>query len=736
MNLDEIKDTFFTECAEQLAEVESAFCAVQIDGLDIENVNAIFRAVHSIKGGAGAFGFADLVSFSHIVENALDIIRNDLSQATDDRLNLLARSMDVLSDIVDATRDDGDKVDDADITAELKSMFNLGGENGASDSETVEIDYDPVPISLDDLDLGEVAAGTVFKIVFEPKSSLYQNGHDPQRILRHLAELGTCTTVIDDSKVVALDKLSPDESCLGWTISLETESSEEDVREVFDWVEGDCTLSIELDQPDADGDADIDGILSGLEEFDLGEDPDAEPAAGSADIPIEDSSGGEKTGLPADKVVEAASAEKSEAAGKPASASKEQPAAAAKKASQTIRVESQKVDRLINLMGELVINQAMVSEQVAQDGFSSSSPTALLMVEFQNLTREVQESVMAIRAQPVKPVFMRMSRILREVCSVTGKKAALVLEGENTEVDTTVIEGLTDPLTHMIRNSIDHGIESPEDRVAAGKPETGTIKLSALHSSGRIVINVEDDGAGINRERVLAMGIEKGIVSENADLSDNEIDSLIMAPGFSTAEAVTDLSGRGVGMDVVRQSIQSLGGRISISSKPGKGSQFSMSMPLTLAILDGMVVRAAGQVFVIPVSAVLETFNMKPGDVHKIGNDDQVLKLRGNLVPIIQVGHQLGFCGRQGDNAGGTVLVVEAGNNAMAALLVDSIDGQRQVVIKSLESNYDRVPCIAAATIMGNGQIALILDVEEIIARQSREAAESNSNIVKMEMIA
>ena len=387
-------------------------------------------------------------------------------------------------------------------------------------------------------------------------------------------------------------------------------------------------------------------------------------------------------------------------------------------------------------MGELVINQAMVSEQVTQDGFSSSSPTALLMVEFQNLTREVQESVMAIRAQPVKPVFMRMSRILREVCSVTGKKAALVLEGEHTEVDTTVIEGLTDPLTHMIRNSIDHGIESPEDRVAAGKPETGTIKLSALHSSGRIVINVEDDGAGINRERVLKMGIEKGIVSENADLSDNEIDSLIMAPGFSTAEAVTDLSGRGVGMDVVRQSIQSLGGRISISSTPGQGSQFSMSMPLTLAILDGMVVRAAGQVFVIPVSAVLETFNMKPGDVHKIGNDDQVLKLRGNLVPIIQVGHQLGFSEKQDDNSGGTVLVVEAGNNAMAALLVDSIDGQRQVVIKSLESNYDRVPCIAAATIMGNGQIALILDVEEIIDRQSREAAESNSNIMKMEMIA
>lgn len=733
MNLDEIKETFFTECAEQLAEVESAFCEVQLGGLEIENVNAIFRAVHSIKGGAGAFGFTDLVSFSHVVENALDIIRNDISQATDDRLNLLARSMDVLSDIVDATRDDGDKVDDAEITAELKSMFNLGGEGGEQESEVVEIDYDPVPISLTDLELGDAASGAVFKIVFEPKPSLYQNGHDPQRILRHLAELGTCTTEIDDSGVPALDALSPDDACLRWTIRLETESGEEEVREVFEWVESDCTLSIELDQPEAEGGADIDDILSGLEDFDIGEDPDAAPAkSGDASVEVTEESG--QADVPVEAVAEAVPDEKKESSDKPAAAANKNQSA--KKASQTIRVESQKVDRLINLMGELVINQAMVSEQVTQDGFSSSSPTALLMVEFQNLTREVQESVMAIRAQPVKPLFMRMSRILREVCAVTGKKAALVLEGENTEVDTTVIEGLTDPLTHMIRNSIDHGIEAPEVRVAAGKPETGTIKLSALHSSGRIVINVDDDGAGINRERVLQMGIEKGIVSENADLSDNEIDSLIMAPGFSTAEAVTDLSGRGVGMDVVRQSIQSLGGRISISSTPGQGSQFSMSMPLTLAILDGMVVRAAGQVFVIPVSAVLETFNMKPGDVHKIGNDDQVLKLRGNLVPIIQVGHQLGFSNKQDDNSGGTVLVVEAGNNAMAALLVDSIDGQRQVVIKSLESNYDRVPCIAAATIMGNGQIALILDVEEIVARQSREAAEANSNFPKMEMIA
>ena len=294
MNLDEIKDTFFTECAEQLAEVESAFCEVQLEGLDIENVNGIFRAVHSIKGGAGAFGFTDLVSFSHIVENALDIIRNDLSQATEDRMNLLARSMDVLSDIVDATRDDGEKVDDAEITAELKSMFNLGGEDGQEEeSAAVEIDYEAVPISLTDLDLGDTSAGTVFKIVFEPKTSLYENGHDPQRILRHLAELGTCTTVVDDSKLPALDTLAPDEALLGWTIRLETESSEEDIREVFDWVESDCTLSIELEQPEGEGGGDIDDILSGLEDFDLGEDPDAAAPAEPNDAPLAETGAGE-----------------------------------------------------------------------------------------------------------------------------------------------------------------------------------------------------------------------------------------------------------------------------------------------------------------------------------------------------------------------------------------------------------------------------------------------------------
>ncbi|NRB31469.1 MAG: chemotaxis protein CheA [Rhizobiaceae bacterium] len=395
----------------------------------------------------------------------------------------------------------------------------------------------------------------------------------------------------------------------------------------------------------------------------------------------------------------------------------------AAKVASTIRVDSEKVDRLINLMGEMVISQSMLSMQIDESEIGNSSPTALALVELQNLTRDIQSSVMAIRAQPIKPVFMRMSRVVREVCASTGKRANLILEGENTEVDTTVIEGLIDPLTHMIRNSVDHGIEESDIRLERGKSEVGNITLSASHSSGSIIIEIKDDGAGINREKLKDSAIQKGIISADAKLSDDEIDNLIFAPGFSTSEKVTDVSGRGVGMDVVRQSIQSLGGRVNIASVPEKGSHFTLHLPLTLAILEGMLVQCCEQVLVLPVTSVLETMVLKPQDIHAIGKNQRVFKLRKDLVPIVDVGFELGFVPKRSEFTQGTVVVVESGKNNMCAFVVDSIVGQQQVVIKSMESNYRRIPSIAAATILGSGRIALILDVDEIVNRNSLEGA-------------
>jgi two-component system chemotaxis sensor kinase CheA len=719
MSLDDIKETFFAECADQMSELETGLHEIQSDGPDIDTVNAVFRAVHSIKGGAGAFGYNALVSFAHVFENALDVIRNDLSQVNEDRMDLLLRSVDVLSDVIEAERTSTEPADTSALAKELETVFDLSAHAEEEDDEALA-DFAPVTIDLEAFDLSDsedaadIPSGRTFRISFAPHASLYLKGHDPLRFFRELAEMGTLSVTCELDNLPKLNDLTPDESYMKWQVDMETDNDSDDIAAVFDWVDGECDLTIEElggDSPDGGG-VDLDDFLANL-----GEDPEL------ADIGSEDGGSGEAASAAAPAPAAAAAPDDDGSgsddgdAGQGASAAKEKKEV--KKPSQTIRVESEKVDRLINLMGELVINQAMLAERIGQAGFGNASPAALALVELQNLTREIQSGVMAIRAQPVKPVFMRMSRIIREVCNATGKKAMLELEGEHTEVDTTVIEGLIDPLTHMIRNAVDHGIEDPEARQAKGKPPQGTVKLSAYHSSGRIVIEIKDDGAGINRERVLEKAIEKGIVARDAKLSDDEIDNLIFAPGFSTAETITDVSGRGVGMDVVRQSIQSLGGRVNISSDPGNGSLFSMSLPLTLAVLDGMIVKEAGQTLVLPVSAVLETATLKPGDVYTIGNNNRVVKMRNALIPIIDVGRQLGFAEQRTDFANGTIMVVEGGKNGMGAFIVDSIEGQQQVVIKSLESNYQRVPSIAAATILGNGQIALILDCDHIVSHNS-----------------
>ena len=409
---------------------------------------------------------------------------------------------------------------------------------------------------------------------------------------------------------------------------------------------------------------------------------------------------------------------------------KADPAKATGSQQATIRVDLERVDRLINLVGELVINQAMLSQRMLESGMAKGTGLTAGLDELEQLTRDIQESVMAIRAQPVKPLFQRMARIVREVADATGKTVRLVTEGDTTEVDRTVIERLADPLTHMIRNAVDHGLETTEKRLALGKSEQGEVRLSAAHRSGRIIIEVADDGAGINRPRVKEIAIKKGLIEPDAQLADIDIDNLLFLPGFSTSQSVSAISGRGVGMDVVKRSIQAVGGRITIASRPGLGSTFSMSLPLTLAVLDGMVVKVGEQTLVLPLTAIVETMKPKPTDVHAIGPEASVLANRGGFIPIIDVGSELGYRARRVDPVSAVAILVEAESGARSALIVDAIHDQRQVVIKSLEANYGQVRGIAAATILGDGRIALILDIDAIVAGSSRSGAASDTKIL------
>ena len=448
----------------------------------------------------------------------------------------------------------------------------------------------------------------------------------------------------------------------------------------------------------------------GLPSFDLPEpEPEPEPIPVAAKAPA--------APLPVAKPAADPEPAKSEPA---ADATKAAPAAA------TIRVDLDRVDRLIDLVGELVINQAMLTERVAELALPRMSAVSIGLDELEQLTREIQDSVMAIRAQPVRSVFQRLPRLVRELAAQTGKSVHLVTEGEGTEVDKTVIERLIDPLTHMVRNAIDHGLEKPDVRRAKGKREEGTLRVAALHRSGRIVIEISDDGAGINRERVRQIAIDKGLIAADARMTDEEIDNLIFLAGFSTADKISDISGRGVGMDVVRSSIQALGGRIVITSRPGLGSTFTMSLPLTLAVLDGMVVSVADQTLVIPLSAIIEILMPQSMNVHGLGATSRVIGLRNGFIPLVDVGRKLNYRSEEADPKTGVVLLVENESGARNALIVDAIQGQRQVVIKSLEANYGAVPGIAAATILGDGRVALILDVDAIVtdARADRFVAD------------
>ncbi|RYC10217.1 chemotaxis protein CheA [Ciceribacter ferrooxidans] len=731
MDMNEIKEIFFQECEEQLAELESGLLKMNDGDRDPETVNAVFRAVHSIKGGAGAFGLDDLVAFAHVFETTLDCVRSNKLEPTHEVLKVMLRAADVLADLTNAARDGGsvDGARSAGLVRELEALANgeappavapvvaASAPAPVAAAPTDDSGFQPIPFSFDAFD--DEPALPRFAITFKPRRDLYSKGNDAALLLRDLSRLGEMSIHCDMDALPLLDEMDPEEAYFSWNIELSTDKGEDAIRTVFEFAEWDCDLEVK---------AQAEAVAP------TGEEPPMVPVP--FDLSLLDEGGASETNAPdgdagaavaaaetASNVMRLAGAaarqeKKETAAAAPAAAAAAAAANAAQNAAagQTIRVDLDRVDRLINLVGELVINQAMLSQSVIENDANGTSTINMGLEELQQLTREIQDSVMAIRAQPVKPVFQRMSRIVREVADMVGKQIRLITEGENTEVDKTVIDKLAEPLTHMIRNAVDHGIETPEKRVAAGKNPEGTVKLTAKHRSGRIVIELVDDGAGINRERVRQKAIDNDLIAADANLSDEEIDNLIFMPGFSTADKISDISGRGVGMDVVKRSIQALGGRISISSKPGHGSTFTMSLPLTLAVLDGMVVTVAGQTLVVPLTAIVETLQPEAQNIHSFGSNQRLISIRNSFCPLVDVGRILNFRGTQANPVEGVALLVESEGGGQRALMVDAIQGQRQVVIKSLEANYTHVPGIAAATILGDGRVALILDVDAVVA--------------------
>jgi two-component system chemotaxis sensor kinase CheA len=656
-----IRRVFFEECEEHLGELESGLHELQRGQATSETIDTIFRAAHSIKGGAGIFDLKPIIRLAHLFESVLDTGRQDPASLTPARVKALLKATDGLADMIRAANE-GREVDEARAQAleqEVSAMV------APAETEDPFDALDFQPMAMDFTAFGEPESARGFDIMFRPTDRVYATANEPLAILRELQRLGALEVTLDETGTPLLDKLDPRASYLAWSMTLETEADASIVHDVFDFV--------------ADSSEIVVTALGGVVE-------EAAPMA-----------------APDPTATEPAKLE-----------------AAAPGLAPSIRVDLERVDRLVDLVSELVINQAMLAQQVAAENLSRRSGVHSVLDELSQLTRDIQDGVMAIRAQPVRAVFQRMSRLVRETEIATGKTVRLITEGEETEVDRTVIERLTDPLTHMIRNAIDHGLESPERRAAAGKPAEGTVRLSAAHRGGRIIIEVCDDGRGIDRELVRGVAVKRGIISPDAHLTPDEIDNLIFAPGFSTASSISDLSGRGVGMDVVRRSVQALGGRITVTSEKGVGSTFILSLPLTLAVLDGMLVSVRGQSAVVPLTALVESFQVRPSDIRRIGSQSRLLTLRGVHVPLIDLGEAMGYAPCETADERAVALLVEDENGQRAALLVDAIQDQRQVVIKSLEANYRQIQGVAAATILGDGRVALILDVDAIVSAERR----------------
>ncbi|MGA2187978.1 MAG: chemotaxis protein CheA [Steroidobacteraceae bacterium] len=680
--MEEILKLFFEESFEGLDTMESSLLTLG-DGSDREMINTIFRAAHSIKGGAGTFGFKEISEFTHSVETLLDEMRNGSRAVTPDALQALLQSVDVIREMMQSAQ--------AKQPIVMTGANALGGElarilaqkapvaaaaaPAAAAPSVAAAESAPQPAASGNVPPGGAPNGVLegWRIEFIPDASLFKTCNDPMRIFDELANLGGLEVTANVERVPALGDLDPTQCFLSWTLKLHGAAPHARVAEVFDWVDANSKIVYEP----------IYGSSKPA------------PAAGGppADAP--------RAGVPRSAV--------------PSEPSPAAPAAAKAGAeSGSLRVATEKVDALINLVGELVITQSMLGRFAEKYEPQDIESLRRSLAQLTRNTRELQESVMQIRMLPIGFSFNRFPRLVHDLSRKLGKKVELKLSGENTELDKTVLEKISDPLVHLVRNALDHGLESPEQRLAAGKSETGTLELNAYHEGGNIIIEVKDDGAGLNKDRILAKARERGLVDADTQLSDENIYNLIFLAGFSTAETVSDVSGRGVGMDVVRRNINDLGGHVQIFSARGQGSTMRIRLPLTLAILEGQVLRVGKEIYVASLVSIIETVQSTRESLSCVAGRTELFKHRDDYLPIIRLHDLFGIEPDSRDIADGLLVVLEA-DGRRVAMLVDELLAQQQVVIKSLETNFKQVPGLAGATIHGDGTVALILDVPGLV---------------------
>jgi two-component system chemotaxis sensor kinase CheA len=645
--------TFFDEAVEALTQVENGLLALDSSSGDPhELINDVFRAAHSIKGGAATFGLTAIAELSHAGETLLDRLRSGQMAITSPVTSLLLESVDVLRMLVQKAASGQPSFDPRAeaLRARLDDVAKADKASVPPAAHGGEAARKPI-------DLGAKR----FKIVFKPKLEMLQTGNDAVRLLRELDGLGTLKIEADVSRMPSLSALEPTHCYLSWTLELEGKVTRAQIDEVFAWVDTDAELTIE--------------------ELHAAPQPTAAPQAAA-----------------------------------PVAMTRDEGARAhddRESSSSSIRVSVGKLDMLMNMVGELVITQSILGELEGEGPIDAKRMASLrdgLALLARN-TRALQESVMSLRSMPISTVFARLPRLVHDLGRQLGKEVELKLSGQSTEVDKTVLEKLGDPLTHLVRNSLDHGIERPEVRRARGKREAGLLTLKAFHRGSDIVVELEDDGGGIDVVKVLARAREKGLVGADETPPDDAIRELIFAPGFSTAEVVSDVSGRGVGMDVVRRNIKAIGGQIHVSSVMGQGTRITLRLPLTLAIIDGQLVGVGGYNYVVPLLSILESVQIDPARVGRMEGAHRVYRLRDDLVPIVSLADILGVSGAQ--RSSGLLVVVESDGERIG-LLVDELLAQQQVVVKSLERNYEHVEGLAGATILGDGSIALILDIAGI----------------------
>jgi len=682
IDLAQFHEAFFEESFEALDSMEAALLQLNPGAPEPELIGTIFRVAHSIKGGSATFGFSEVASFTHTCETLLDELRANRMQVTRHVTDLLLKSVDVMRDMLRSVQ--RKEPIDAQQVADLQFDLELAIAQKNQPAVTA-----PAPVVEAPPVVAAAKPGLAhrWRISFRPYPQLFVHGNDPLRMIRELSELGQLSVKLDGNALPPLEQLEPENCYLAWDLTLDTNAAREMVNGVFDWAEGDCDLKIEEEAVPAD----------------------AQPAVVAP-------AGAEAKASNVVNIADAKPAEATKSSAEPA----HQPAAAeiGLKSGATdggsIRVSTEKIDELMNTVGELVITQSMLTQLGSKFTGHIAEQLRSGLASLERNVRELQESVMRVRMLPISFVFSRFPRMVRDLSGRLGKHVELKMTGDQTELDKTVMEKIGDPLVHLVRNSVDHGIEMPDVRAAAGKSQTGTVFLNAYHKGGSITVEVGDDGGGLNKDKILKKARERNLIGANDSLTDDQIYELIFMAGFSTAEQTTDISGRGVGMDVVRRNIKELGGTIEVKSTLGKGSRFIITLPLTLAIVDGQSVSVGTETYIVPLITIIESLQLKPGMVNRVAGQGEVFWFRDGYVPVVRLHEVFGLQPRTTELHEGLIMVVE-GEGRKVGVFVDDLLGQQQVVIKSLETNFRRVEGVSGATILGDGAVALILDVPGLI---------------------